>query len=274
MNKELREESEDTIRNEIEKSDEFSDICKKIREYIPNVNIEFMFNDNTQLLEIVFIEEKSVMSILKDNTWAEIKRHINAIISKNKDTDCSICCEKIISRTGCTKCSSDWCVECYINLFKTGQGIIKCPYCRFEYGFRMNEQELNMGVANIRAKLSGPSEECQQSKDDVIKKMEEYGKKSEDLYKICVEECCDDLPDPITWIHNQDKMRSSWEDYNKDMSSMPDLMRNMMLNNSFSTYMSFMYDTYPDGFGRELKYCYDNNIVCDGAEIFIKLTSK
>lgn len=159
QDKQLREESEvidnTIVRNEIEESDEFCDICKQVREYIPDVNIEFRFNQNTQLLEIVFIEEKSVMSILKDNTWEENKRHINAIISKNKNTDCSICFNKIISRTGCSKCSVDWCVECYINLFKTGQGIIKCPFCRYvpDVCRIMNDQELIMGEMQIRAKL-------------------------------------------------------------------------------------------------------------------------
>ena len=121
---------------------------------------------------------------------------------------------------------------------------------------------------------SPPSQEFRQSKDDIIRKLEEYGKKSEELYQICVDECGDDLDAPISWIFNQDKMRSSWENYNEKMASMPELMRNIMLNNSFSTYMSFMYDTYPVGFGKEFKYCYDNDTVFDGAEIFIKLTNK
>ena len=157
QNNQLREESEvmdnTIVRNEIEESNEYSDICKQIRKYIPDANIEFRFNQNTQLLEIVFIEKEAITGVLKDNTWDEIKRNIDYILSDDKQNECKICCGDIKNRVGCTRCSSPFCSECYVNLFKTGQGIIKCPFCRFEYGHHMDDQELIMGEMKIRAKL-------------------------------------------------------------------------------------------------------------------------
>jgi len=139
----------------IEQSEEFYIIIKKVRQYIPDVDIEFRFNQNTESLELIFIQEKSVMTILHHNTWDEIKRHINTIISKNKEINCRICCDKIKSRTGCTKCASDWCHECYINMFKTGKGIIKCPFCRYipDVCRLMNEEEILLGERMIRDKI-------------------------------------------------------------------------------------------------------------------------
>ena len=47
-----------------------------------------------------------------------------------------------------------------------------------------------------------------------------------------------------------------------------------MLNNSFSQYMSFMYNNYPSGFGDKLKENFDKKIISDGAEIFNDLINK
>ena len=44
----------------IEQSEEFYIIIKKVRQYIPDVDIEFRFNQNTESLELIFIQEKSI----------------------------------------------------------------------------------------------------------------------------------------------------------------------------------------------------------------------
>jgi hypothetical protein len=108
--------------------------------------------------------------------------------------------------------------------------------------------------------------------DDITSKLEKYGKKSEILYNDCKNEGpMDKLPDPTTWIWNQDTMRTSWEEFQLKLENNTNVMKKILLNNSFSKYMSFMYAAYPPGFGKKIKECYDKNIVCDGTEIYLSL---
>lgn len=108
-------------------------------------------------------------------------------------------------------------------------------------------------------------------KQNIITKMEDYHDKSKELYKVCCEEGCENVINPILWIFNQDKMRYMYELHKKNIETQKEPFKTIMLNNSLSKYMKFMYDTYPCGFGNEMKRCYDNNIEFDGANIFIKL---
>lgn len=101
--------------------------------------------------------------------------------------------------------------------------------------------------------------------------MNSYADTAQELYKKCIDEGCNDCIDPNNWILNQDNMRDCWENYKLKLEISPDFFRNVMLNNSFSNYMSFMYDTYPIGFGNILKEFYKNKIDCDGAMIFYNL---
>ncbi len=112
---------------------------------------------------------------------------------------------------------------------------------------------------------------CKNELISIRNKMEEYSNKADELYKICINDGCDNLCNPTIWIFNQDKLRDSWEKYIKSTENLPEFIKNSMLNNSYSNYMSFMYNTYPIGFGNKLKECYNNKIDCDGAEIFYKL---
>ena len=83
--------------------------------------------------------------------------------------------------------------------------------------------------------------------------MEKNGNEAHELYKICCDEGCDGLFDPVIWILNQNKMRCAWENYKLKLENEPEFFKNMMLNNSLSQYMSFMYNNYPSGLGDKLK---------------------
>lgn len=111
-------------------------------------------------------------------------------------------------------------------------------------------------------------------KNNLTTQMENYYDESHKLYKRCCEDRCDGIVDPVNWIFNQDKMRVMWETYKQDVENKTEIIKNAMLNNSFSKYMDFMYDTYPTGFGNKLKECYDNKINFDGAKIFYNLKNK
>lgn len=130
---------------------ERNSIIHKIKEYLPNEKIQFRKHECTNDLQIIFTDKKAIMTILEENTWDEIKRHIDAKLSNKKSNECSICYTNVIikRRVSCTKCASDWCIDCYINIFRTNKGIIKCPFCRFTYGNQFPDYMIEIGVQQI-----------------------------------------------------------------------------------------------------------------------------
>ena len=131
-------------------SQNHNQLIHKIKNYLPNEKIQFKKHKFTGDLQIIFTNKKAIMTVLESNTWDEIKRHIDAKISNEKNDECSICStNKIQKRVTCTKCASYWCVNCYINIFRANKGIIKCPFCRFAYGEEFPECMVDIGVQQI-----------------------------------------------------------------------------------------------------------------------------
>lgn len=139
-----------------------------------------------------------------------------------------------------------------------------------------NKEDIIRILQRVKELIKNPNIKLEKIKpvinlSNIRNDMKEYSIKSEELYRVCCDEGYEGLFDPVIWIQNQDKMRKSWEEYKSNMEKKPSFFSKLMLNNSFSKYMSFMYDTYPSGFGNKLEECYNNNEVIDGAEIFYKL---
>ena len=144
---------------EFDKYDEKCNVIKNlILKVYRNDKFDFIRNPETLYIEVV-INNTSNITLLPDNNWNEIKRHIDKkiIFQRNKRNDiledCIICCESIQKNVTCSKCSNNWCGDCYINLFKTGKGVITCPHCRFSFGDRMCEDMIQMAVNEIKYKL-------------------------------------------------------------------------------------------------------------------------
>jgi hypothetical protein len=175
--------------NEIEQNN----IILKIKENFPNEKILIKKYKRSGKLELCFKDKNSIIPILKEYTWDEIKYNIT----------------------------------------------------------------FNLNKPNI------PS--------NIITDMQNYAIRSEELYKICLNEGCEGIIDPTTWLFDQDSMRYTWEKYIEEFENKPDIIKDMMLNNSYSKYMLFMYDTYPPEFGNKLKECHQKKIDCNGAYIFWKL---
>jgi hypothetical protein len=53
--------------------------------------------------------------------------------------------------------------------------------------------------------------------------------------------------DPITWICNQNKLRSSWEMFVEKSNNLG-VYKPIIMENEFSKYMKFMYDSFPAGY--------------------------
>ena len=127
-------------------------MIKRIREYIPNEPIQFKRNVGNGELEIHFINKKSIMTVLEENTWQEIKRHIDVKLSNDQSDECSICSTREalnIRRVTCTKCASEFCIDCYIQIFRKNKGNIKFPFCRFTYGHEFPTHMIEEGVRQI-----------------------------------------------------------------------------------------------------------------------------
>jgi hypothetical protein len=128
-------------------------IKKIIEQKYSDVNFIYDVNDDSGLIEII-INNQSKMTILRDNTVSEILRHIKTKLDITwKEQDCGVCFEKINKRVSCPKCSNYYCSNCYINIFKTGKGIIACPFCRYSYGTMMTDLILSLAVEEIKYKL-------------------------------------------------------------------------------------------------------------------------
>ena len=125
-----------------------NELIHKIKDYLPNEPIQFKRHKMTGDLQILFTNKNTLTSV-QNCTWDEIKRQIDFILHEKSD-DCSICCEPIKTRrTHCTKCARDWCINCYINIFRTNKGLIKCPFGRFTYGQTVPDALVEIGVQQI-----------------------------------------------------------------------------------------------------------------------------
>lgn len=124
-------------------------IIRQIINYIPNEKIKFGKSEEG-LTELYFINHHSMMTILIDNTWDEIKRIIDSKTKQINDKDCLICCSLITTKTvSCNKCSLRTCLKCYANIFKANKGLIVCAFCRYTFGRKMNSFEVEMHYNNI-----------------------------------------------------------------------------------------------------------------------------
>ena len=134
---------------------EQNNIILKIKEIFPNEKIQIKKYKSGKL-ELWFKEKNSMMKILQENTWDEIKRNITAHLTNDKSTICSICSTEDaikLRRIFCNKCASNWCIDCYINIFRTNKGLIKCPFCRFTYGRQVPDYAVELGVQEILGTL-------------------------------------------------------------------------------------------------------------------------
>lgn len=70
--------------------------------------------------------------------------------------ECQICCETSKSIVHCRECLNKYCSECYINLYRTGEGIMVCPFCRYTFGdYCPNPDLIELAIKQIRYKLAG-----------------------------------------------------------------------------------------------------------------------
>ena len=105
-------------------------------------------------MNVVIIDNTSQLCLTKDAPWKEVKRYIDKMISRGNggviSDKCEICFKDIKKRVNCPKRANHTCVECYINIFRSGKGKMTCPFCRFKYGYEMSPVDIESFRKSIR----------------------------------------------------------------------------------------------------------------------------
>ena len=111
---------------------------------------DFVFDEDTSYIQILI--NKGCITIRNESTWKQLEKLINKII-EGFSYDCEICCNKLNQRVSCDLCTNSYCGDCYINLFKRGEGIIKCPYCNHKVGIYTPPYMMDICINEIKNKF-------------------------------------------------------------------------------------------------------------------------
>ncbi len=113
----------------------FAKLLKK--EYPDTVIVIKKENCNYRvILDDVFI------NVPIDAIWVNFKKRVHNILNNVITQECNICMEKKDTYLTCLKCPQAYCIECFLNIILPSRGVIKCPFCRAEYGEEMSGWDL------------------------------------------------------------------------------------------------------------------------------------
>lgn len=89
------------------------------------------------------------------------------------------------------------------------------------------------------------------------RKLQEFSLKAISLYNKCKEVADIDpsdppTPSPIDFLKDQFNFLSSWRENELNTSTMNPILRSILENNEFHTYMKYMCDTFPEDYGKIL----------------------
>lgn len=145
-------------KNEYIKQINKTSLLNDVRNFLikENKNYYINFNYLTNLYEIQ-IKKKNIdkfiqITLYKNMNLKDFKLTLNKL--DNRDNICILCTEEMINSTHCSKCSFNYCIQCYINIFKTNKGIIKCPQCNFKYGNIIQDELIEYYINTIKTKAN------------------------------------------------------------------------------------------------------------------------
>jgi len=119
-------------------------IIQQINIYFPTYNIKYKLDEDTHDLRLYISMIKNKIIIItinknKNKTIEEIIKYIEQKLYNESlnNNECSICFnENNYCKIYCIQCTGDWCMNCYIDIFRKNEGIIICPFCRYIYGHK------------------------------------------------------------------------------------------------------------------------------------------
>ena len=127
-------------------------ILKLIRMEFPNLEIARDVAYNHYMV-IVFkgSGHRGKITISPDDKWDGIKDRIETALNNKRGT-CKVCDEEIKVNATCNSCQGNYCMECYINIFRENKGMIVCPYCNYTFGIKTPNNMIEACITNIREK--------------------------------------------------------------------------------------------------------------------------
>jgi hypothetical protein len=107
-----------------------------------DLDITFYFNEESSYYELYIENFNSTTTILPDIKFKEIELIISKKRTNRNDEFCSICEKESKQKTSCSKCGENWCIQCYCDILEFGKGIMKCPYCRYQWGEKVKSKHI------------------------------------------------------------------------------------------------------------------------------------
>lgn len=125
-------------------------IKKLINSTYKNSHIKFSQLSNIDLLYVV-VDNIVKISIMPDSSWNNIKNDIDEKLKQTLGNRmCEGCKGNIKCLASCNKCKTNICLECYIDNFRIGKGIIKCNFCSYSFGCKVPDEYIDLAIDDIR----------------------------------------------------------------------------------------------------------------------------
>nr|QBK85059.1 MAG: hypothetical protein LCDPAC02_02580 [Pithovirus LCDPAC02] len=127
---------------------------EKIINYIESNSTDqkYYFYPETGKLQIIF--DNYMITLFEGDTLENIKEHIdNKLNEIYKNEKCSVCKKDITKNVSCNKCFLNYCIYCYIEIFKKGKGVITCPKCNYKIGSKRPSYLVNKRIQEIKLKI-------------------------------------------------------------------------------------------------------------------------
>jgi hypothetical protein len=123
-------------------------ISRRVRKQYPKLK----FTIETNVLGFPTFNFKNfTMTLIDEMSWGDIERFIEKN-TKEKTYECIICCDKNYALVPCNKCSNDICMRCFANILEKNDGLMKCPFCLIETGFKQPKKNVLQMRDNILIK--------------------------------------------------------------------------------------------------------------------------
>ena len=112
----------------------FSVIIECIKKKYPTLNFEIEIN---KMMEITLNFGKFTLTLIDGLTFKDAVRYIEKFRKERTNFECNICLQQNYAICPCNKCANDICMSCTADIIEKNEGLMICPYCKTETGYRM-----------------------------------------------------------------------------------------------------------------------------------------
>ena len=135
--------------------DEYEKKCilikKLIKSTYTNSKISFVQLNKNDLMFVMF-DNIIKIAIIPNANWIDIKLDIDTKFKQTLgDKMCQDCKGIIKCLASCNNCHYNTCLECYIDNFTAGKGIVKCKHCSYSFGHKIPNKYIDLAIDDIRS---------------------------------------------------------------------------------------------------------------------------